>query len=341
MKNGILLELLAQLFQAITADEGVTITRRRIFKLAQADVAEIDILLEGRFGSSRMAVAVECRDRAGRQGKEWIQQIIGKREDLRSVGIRHWIAVSGSGFTKPARELAQRAGIELLIPLGVEPEEADAQGPHRLLKFHLTRNRWKFGELNCEIGHQDEAVLEGLKQSALSGALSEAVVQSSEGDIPLPTFIVRSAERAYGESRRTLNGDFQRALKLQLPDLNVKLHDVPFTLAHVKVDAEPVPEIITGNCKLMTFVDPTLLDFMGLIGVNEFNLDGEQVYLLVGYKPGFPSKLICHARTNDGAPISGWEVQLDEHQLQAAGFHSRPPERAGSALLHRLLQKRT
>jgi hypothetical protein len=341
MKNGILLELLTELFQAITADDGVTITRRRIFKLARADVAEIDILLEGRFGSSRMKVAVECRDRADRQGKEWIQQIIGKRDDLRSVGIRHWIAVSGSGFTEPAIELAQRAGIELLIPLKVEAEDADAKGPHRLLNFQLNRNRWKFGEVNAEIGHENEAVLERLKQSALNGALSETVVESDHRDVPLPTFLLQSAETAYEENRRNRSSSRQGPLRIQLADLKARLHDVPFTLARVEVDAEPISEVIKGNCRLMTFSDAALLEFMGLIGVNEFVLDGEHVYMLVGYKPGFPSKLIFHARSSTGDPISGWQVQLDEHQLQAAGFQSRPPKRAGSSLLHRLLQKRT
>lgn len=341
MKNGILLEVLTELFQAITADDGVTITRRRVFRLPHSDVAEVDVLLEGRFGSSRMKVAVECRDRAERQGKEWIQQIIGKRDDLRSVGIRHWIAVSGSGFTDPARELAQRAGIELLIPVGVEPEDPDGQGPHRLLNYQLSRNKWKFGELNADISHEDEAVLERLRQSALNGALSEAAVVSNDGDVPLPRFLLHSAERTYEKSRREPRPSCEGSVQIRLSDLKARLQDVRFNLARVEVDVQPIPEVIKGNCKLMTFSDPALLEFMGLIGVNEFTLDGEQVYLLVGYKPGFPSKLICHARTSAGAPIPGWQIQLEENQLQAAGFQSRPPKLAGSALLHRLLQKRS
>ena len=103
------------------------------------------------------------------------------------------------------------------------------------------------------------------------------------------------------------------------------------------VEARLVTEVIKETCKLLTFSDPKLFEFMGLIRLNEFELDGEKVYLLVGFKPGYPAKLIFHTRSSNGAPLPGWVVQLDEGQVEAAGFQSRPPAHLGSALLHKLL----
>lgn len=338
MKDGILLELLTELFQAITANDGVTVTRRRVFTIGKGDVAEIDVLLEGRFGSSDMRVAVECRDRAQPQGKDWIQQIIGKRDDLRSTGIRHWVAVSSNGFTGPARALAERAGIELLVPVTVQPVDANAPGPHRLLSFVLTRNKWSFGEVHAELSHEDAGVLEGLRQAALNGGLAETIVEAEAGETPLTMFLIQRAEALEAKRQRSPAARPQSSLKVHVSDQKARLGEVRFTLVNVEVDAQPHPEVVKGTCKLVSFSDPKLFEFMGLIGVNTFTLDGEEVHLLVGFKPGYPGKLICHSRSSSGAPIPGWLIHLDEQQLQAAGFQSRPPKDAGGVLLHRLLK---
>ena len=54
-----------------------------------------------------MLVILECRDRGGVQDVSWIDQVVGKRDD---VGADKAIAVSQSGFTGAAQKHARSVG---------------------------------------------------------------------------------------------------------------------------------------------------------------------------------------------------------------------------------------
>jgi len=70
---------------------------------------EVDILIESRVGTSNISIILECRDRKSKQDTTWIEQLNSKLKDLKADKI---IAVSSSGFSKPALEKAKRYGIE-------------------------------------------------------------------------------------------------------------------------------------------------------------------------------------------------------------------------------------
>ncbi len=72
-------------------------------------IREVDILIKSKIGNSGISIILECRDRKGRQDSTWIEQLNSKLKDLEADKI---IAVSSSGFTKPALEKAKRYGIE-------------------------------------------------------------------------------------------------------------------------------------------------------------------------------------------------------------------------------------
>lgn len=335
MKDGILLEMLVELFQRMTASQGIKVERRRIFQIAKGDVAEVDVVVEGPFGSANMMVAVECRDRASPQGKDWIQQIIGKRDDLRRFGIRHWIAVSQSGFTKPAEDLARREGIDLLVPITVTPEVEAAPGPHKLLRFSLSRPRWRFRELQLTVSHEDETVLRRI-ESMLMAPMPAILFGDQAERAPAAAFFSRLAD----ERREKESSDLPGELTVTFDEVAAHLEGIDFMVVGGQVVAFPEPEVIEGSCELLTFSDPSVLEFIGLIGLNRFNLDGDLVYLLAGIAPG-TNRFVGLARTSRGEPIPGWCFTWYEHQLQAAGFSSRPPTtQAGSRLLHQLLQAR-
>jgi hypothetical protein len=71
---------------------------------------EVDVAVRGRIGSHRVLVIVECRDRAGAQDVRWIEELVGKRSD---VGANVAVAVSSSGFTTAARNMAAANWIQL------------------------------------------------------------------------------------------------------------------------------------------------------------------------------------------------------------------------------------
>lgn len=65
---------------------------------------EVDVSLRGKVGTADLLVIIECRDRAGKQGVDWIEQLASKRDD---VGAQVAMAVSASGFTRGALKLAE------------------------------------------------------------------------------------------------------------------------------------------------------------------------------------------------------------------------------------------
>lgn len=73
---------------------------------------EIDTLVEVDLPVGTLSLAFESRDRSRRSDIQWIEELIGKRNSLPTIG--HFIAVSRKGFTSTAIAKAQRNGIRLM-----------------------------------------------------------------------------------------------------------------------------------------------------------------------------------------------------------------------------------
>lgn len=72
---------------------------------------EIDILIELDAGVATTRIGVECRDRNRKADIQWIDELIGRYQNLPVDKI---IAVSRSGFTKPAKKKAALNNIMLM-----------------------------------------------------------------------------------------------------------------------------------------------------------------------------------------------------------------------------------
>ena len=81
---------------------------------------EIDISLRSHTGSSEILVIIECRDRKGTEDVTWIEQLPSKRED---VGAHKAVAVSSTGFSSGAINMAKVKDIELRTLEEVNPHE--------------------------------------------------------------------------------------------------------------------------------------------------------------------------------------------------------------------------
>jgi hypothetical protein len=81
---------------------------------------EIDVSLRGRLGSADLFVMIECRDRSRAGTIEWIDQAIAKGED---VGASKVVLVSAAGFTKNAKDYADRRGVEMRLLDHLTPSE--------------------------------------------------------------------------------------------------------------------------------------------------------------------------------------------------------------------------
>lgn len=71
---------------------------------------EVDVSVRYRVGTIPILVIIECRDRGDVQDVTWIEQLARKRDDVNAARA---VAVSSSGFTKPAVQKAKHDGIEL------------------------------------------------------------------------------------------------------------------------------------------------------------------------------------------------------------------------------------
>src|SRR5438876_3903181 len=96
--DGKQLETLVAFVEKTLTPHGLTVsTNRRVFNDEGAQIAEFDLEICGKFGSTDIRWLVECRDRPG-QGPSpgsWIEQLVGRRARF---GFNKVTAVSTTGF---------------------------------------------------------------------------------------------------------------------------------------------------------------------------------------------------------------------------------------------------
>ena len=86
--------------------------RKLVYGDEGAQLAELDILVTGRLGTTDIRWLIECRDRPsdGRAPVAWVEQLYGRKQ---AHGFNQVTAVSTTGFSDGAAEVADRLGIEL------------------------------------------------------------------------------------------------------------------------------------------------------------------------------------------------------------------------------------
>jgi hypothetical protein len=85
-------------------------------------VAEFDIAVSGRVGTSDVSVLIECRDRPteGAAPGAWIEQLVGRRLRFRFDKV---MAVSSTGFSPGAVDAARDGNVELRHMGALTPDE--------------------------------------------------------------------------------------------------------------------------------------------------------------------------------------------------------------------------
>jgi hypothetical protein len=121
--DGKQLEFLVAFVESELLPAGFTVLKNeRVFNDEGVQVAEFDIEIRGKVGSTTIAWLIECRDRPG-QGSapgSWIEQLAGRR--LR-FGFNKVTAVSTTGFSPSAADFAKQQGIETREVRSLDPSE--------------------------------------------------------------------------------------------------------------------------------------------------------------------------------------------------------------------------
>lgn len=106
------LENLVKQIESLLLPAGFTIeSRERIFNDEGIQIAEFDIVITGKIGSSPIKILIECRDRPteGPAPASWIEQLVGRRIRFKFDKV---VAVSTTGFSNGAKQFAHESGIE-------------------------------------------------------------------------------------------------------------------------------------------------------------------------------------------------------------------------------------
>ena len=121
MSDGKRLESFVAFVEAKLLPPGFTAaTNERVLDDDGAQIAELDIEVRGKLGSTSIAWLIECRDRpaGGAAPASSIEQLVGRRARF---GFNKITAVSTTGFSKGAIAFAREQGIELREVAALQP----------------------------------------------------------------------------------------------------------------------------------------------------------------------------------------------------------------------------
>jgi hypothetical protein len=111
--DGKALENLVRQIEKLLLPEGFSVKGNiRVHNDEGVQIAEFDVEIRGRLGSTDIAWLIECRDRPGKGPApgSWIEQLVGRRDRF---GFNKVTAVSTTGFADEAAKYAKAAGMEL------------------------------------------------------------------------------------------------------------------------------------------------------------------------------------------------------------------------------------
>lgn len=122
-KDGKQLEGLVTFVEKTLLPQGFDVkTNQRVFNDDGIQIAEFDIEIRGKVGTTNIAWLIECRDRPGSGAApgSWIEQLVGRRTRFQFNKVT---AVSTTGFAIGAAKFAKDQGIELREVKSLTPEQ--------------------------------------------------------------------------------------------------------------------------------------------------------------------------------------------------------------------------
>lgn len=120
--DGKRLEALVSFVEQTLVPAGFNVTTNdRVFNDEGTQIAEFDVLVQGKIGTSEFRWLIECRDRpaSGAAPVAWIERLVGRRTRFNLSKVT---AVSTTGFAAGAVEFAQTQAIELREVQALTPE---------------------------------------------------------------------------------------------------------------------------------------------------------------------------------------------------------------------------
>jgi uncharacterized protein YggL (DUF469 family) len=113
----------------LNLSEGAKVTESKMMRdRLTKRFREVDVVIQGKVGSQKVVVAVECRDHKRVADVTWIDMMKAKHDRLDTHAL---LLASRSGFTPEARDVASKYGIELFTLEDIESANIPAMlGPN-------------------------------------------------------------------------------------------------------------------------------------------------------------------------------------------------------------------
>jgi hypothetical protein len=100
--------------------DGVT-ESTELTDLVTGEPREVDVVIEGEIAGEALIVGIECRDHKRAQAVGWVDEMRGKHEHLPTNRL---VLVSSSGFTRQARNSAEKANVVTVTPSDLKDDGA-------------------------------------------------------------------------------------------------------------------------------------------------------------------------------------------------------------------------
>lgn len=139
-------KLIARIEKAMAPSGALVASPDHIPDKDTGELREVDASIRYKIGTSSVLITIECRDRSKIPDVRWIEQLAEKK---RSIGSSITVAVSSSGFSKPAIKKASMLGIEIRTLAKMSAEDFI-----QWLKFEnvvLVRSKWSLNGLALEL----------------------------------------------------------------------------------------------------------------------------------------------------------------------------------------------
>ncbi len=235
---------------------------------------EIDILITFEIGGNTYQTAIECQDRSRPAGPPWISELMAKREGCRLNKI---IAIHSRGFTKPAKKLAEKYGIETLTPEVISDIDWQSKfGPFTSLAFQ---------SVMCKLSNGLKFSLSGKNPVKFDEATS-FICLPGESDVCVKDFVDRFREciREEFSNRFDMTGkpkpDFTKRNMSKVVDLFVTFPDGT-VLKPSKGDSLSV---ISASGEAEIVVDTIVIDELNYIRQKETVVATHADFKLMGHK---------------------------------------------------------
>ncbi len=118
------------------------------------NLREVDASIRFQVGSTPILITVECRRRSASQDVTWIEQLVSKKEN---IGANATIAVSSTGFSAGALDMAKRKGIETRTLTDVTGGEAASWV--KTISLVIEFQEWTFQKISVRTEKQTDAAL--------------------------------------------------------------------------------------------------------------------------------------------------------------------------------------